>query len=194
MQIPTGFAQVNFRFTGSNLPQGAEMTLGVDLDLLGGQTPTDIGELVRDEWVAANIDSCYLNTMTMSSVLVKFGPNATGPSAVVSATAVGTATGESVPPNVAGLIRKNTGFGGRTGRGRMYLPGLPDNQVQEDGDLTPTWLTSLETVFGDFYVNLLAANCPPVLLHAPGSPVGAPMPLTGFTVDPKVATQRGRLR
>lgn len=192
MLIPTGTAQINWSFTGEALPHGAQVTLGVAVDAYTG-TPADAAADARDAW-DANLKDRVTAQITLSEVLVKFGPNATGPSAVLPTDIDGTATGEADSPNVAYLIHKVTEFGGRTGRGRMYLPGVPSPNVFNNGLLSDAWRASTLAAFSGFYTDLTTAGLFPLLLHGPDSPVTTPLPITDFVVDARVATQRRRLR
>jgi hypothetical protein len=59
------------------------------------------------------------------------------------------------PPQVAALIKKTTGAGGRQNRGRMYLPyTLQNNAVSETGTLTSGTISSLQTSFNAFLAGL----------------------------------------
>lgn len=190
--IPVDYAQANFKFTGASLPYGAEITLGLNIELIPG-TLNDLAVSIASDFgiqIMAQVDSGVSNT----SVLVKAGPNDTGPSVEVPGAGAGAVMGDTSPPNTAWLVRKVTGFGGRTGRGRLYLPGITDGNVLDDGAIGSTALTNMQTAWDNFYDDLVSYGCPPALLHGPGSPVSSPMLITSFSVDGKVATQRRRLR
>lgn len=131
----------------------------------------------------------------------------------------GVGTGSVMPPNVAYLIRKVTSRGGRRGRGRWYLPGVQEAHVDNDGLLTSTIVGTYNTEFDEYLAALAATGTGseqpviPLLLHnnsstttrssSPGSTTvtvtqGAlgPLPdiITDMTCEPRVATQRRRLR
>lgn len=192
MNIPTGTAQVNFVFTGDGLPNGAQCTLGVSVDIFSG-TPGDAAVACRDAWMD-NLLAIQSPAVTFSEVLVKFGPTATGPSAALVVNSPGTDAGDADSPNVALLVHKQTEFGGRTGRGRMYMPGVPAPDVFVDGTINSTYRAAALAAFSGFYTDLTTANLPPLLLHGENSPVSTPLPITDFLVDGRVATQRRRLR
>lgn len=130
----------------------------------------------------------------------------------------GNLTFTGIAPNVAMLVHKHTGRAGRRGRGRMYVPGITEDRVDQEGDVETASLTAINTELNDF-LNLLGDDTTgggviPVLFHdnesdtvvthpSPTQRVvtrttgaAGPLPddITGFTCDPRVATQRRRLR
>lgn len=190
--IPASYAQVNWRFTGSGVPSGAETTLGLNIENYAG-TPSQLGLLMAQAWDTANMDGNQSSDVALTSVLVKFGPTATGPSAVWATNIPGTNTTAS-PSQVAYLANKNTGLGGRQGKGRMYIPGVPEARVDQGGILTGGQQGFLQTALDNLHAFLLTNDLLPVLLRAPDSPIQVPAPVISFTAQSKVATQRRRLR
>lgn len=194
MVIPEGFAQVNLLFGGIALPLGAEMTLGLDISATEGETPTTVGAAVNAAFTGANLPAELASTANYRGCLVKFGPNATGPSATVTTGPV-SGTGAAVnSPGTSALIEKNTALGGRAGKGRFYMPGIQDLGTDPGGTLKSGYATSLFTKWNNFRTALLALELVPVVLHAPGGPISVPTPITGFSVDGRVGTQRRRNR
>lgn len=190
--IPVGYAQANLVFGGIAAPTGAEVTLGLDIGGFTG-SPTDAAEEVRDSWVS-NVMPDLGNNLILSVVRVKFGPITTGPSGEASSGAAGGDGTNGASPAVSYLARKHTDFGGRAGSGRFYIPGVTENAINVDGSLTSAKRTDLTDGITSFAAALVVANLDPVLLHGVGSPLVAPTPITSFTVDPFVATQRRRQR
>lgn len=192
MPIPVGFAQATHFFTGSPVPLGAAITYGVDL---GGASPTP-------ESVAEDLHAALGNTVMgqlpaslfLDRTLVKFGPDATGPSGQYTTAIGGSTSGDVAPPNVTWLVRKNTALGGRAGRGRLYLPGVREELIDNGGIIAATNVTAMQTEFDDFLIAVGAANLNLVVLHQAGSPITEPTPLTSMVVEGRVATQRTRLR
>lgn len=191
LNIPTGFAQVSWLFTGSAVPEGAAVTCGVDSGSL--TTPEAIANVAKDAWVAG-LAKIQHETCTLSAVRVKMGPVDTGPSAEVSVNLAGTATGSPVPPNVAVLVRKVTILGGRQGRGRMYIPGFTEADVDGSGNMTGPYLAVVQGHAQATFDEFVTQGLFPVLFHDGAGPVVAPTTITAFQVDGKVATQRRRLR
>lgn len=187
--IPAGYSQVNLRFTGVYLPNGAEMVFGVDNTV--GATPDAIALDVENAWVTADMDANQTDGVTLSSILVKNGPNSTGPSAERGVSSTGDKTTPGWGPQVSFLIRKSTALGGRRGRGRMYMPGGAEADINGAGQIEAATLTALQTDCTAFLNALLAADCPMVLLHSDAT---TPTLVTALTVDATAATQRRRLR
>lgn len=182
-------AQANLRFTGNAAPRGAEITLGVDLDLVA--TPADVAELIAANWVT-NCLVLQSSNITLEEVYVKFGSNATGAAGIFTVGSAGSLGTGTVPPQVALLVRKNTGSGGRRGRGRFYVPGLVETDVDENGVVQGPDVAAWQDAMDAFYAQLVVDDIPPHLLHS--DDVEPPYLITSFTVDALTATQRRRLR
>lgn len=192
MIIPEGFAQINAIHTGNGVPTGAQWTLAVGLDSFTGG-PEDLAKAfelwILDSDLYDNIGS----DVTMSSVLVKFGPNATGPSWLEPANEPGTGgTGSS--PQVAYLTNKGTSLGGRAGRGRAYLPGVPEANVNSNGNLVSGVANAVSLSLAAVIAAANTDGCIPVVLHAEGSPLTLPTAITSWSCNAVAATQRRRLR
>jgi hypothetical protein len=191
MYIPSLYSQVNLFFSGSAVPRGAEMTFGVANPT--NADPAVVAAAILTSWNTGNIKARQSTAIGLTQVLVKNGPNATGPfSYVTTSSFTGTVASASLTPNTAYLIRKNTALGGHKGAGRMFLPGLPENTVDEAGVITGLDLTATQTAVAAFLTALNTNGYPMQLLHADG--VTAPNQVTSLAVQPRVATQRRRLR
>lgn len=93
--------------------------------------------------------------------------------------------------NTAYLVHKNTAATGRGKRGRMYLPGVPDDKVSNAGVIAGGEVDDWNLLLGDFFDSF-----PPEFLvvnHGPTTGSGSD-PITDMTLDTVVATQRRRLR
>jgi hypothetical protein len=192
MIIPSNYAQVNYRFRGQAAPQGAEVTLGLNVDIYPG-TPADAADDCYDAW-NTTIRLVQANVIELNEVLVKFGPNNVGPSAARGSATAGAVSATSEVPNVAVLVQKTTGFGGRSGRGRFYWPGGRESLFDTSGTVDPTQYAAWQTQFNAFYNALVTAGLVPTLLHSAGAPISTPLPITSFLVSGTAATQRRRLR
>lgn len=107
----------------------------------------------------------------------------------------GSSTGEALPPNNAILLQKRTGLGGRRGRGRSYLPGAVDSGVNEDGTLDGGYQNGVQANIADCISGMAAVGADgftPVLLHQTAP--FAPTDILTWLCQPKIATQRTRLR
>lgn len=188
MTIPAGFGEAAFEFQGAAQPLGAVVTIGFSNDATQSATDCaqDLHTLMRDVVAAmCSVETSLLRTN------VKLGPDATGPIGTYATTQAGGRSGDSCPPNVAFLVRKATALGGRQGRGRFYLPGIAEGDVDEGGTLSASIRDAASAALGTFHFAASAADVPPFLLHNDSL---APTAITTYNLDVKVATQRRRLR
>lgn len=95
------------------------------------------------------------------------------------------------PPNLTYLLNKRTNRVGREGRGRMYLPGVAEGNVNNVGALTAGIISDITAQIAEFLAFLPDIATSMVLLHSGSSD---PDPVTSITVNPVAATQRRRLR
>lgn len=191
--IPSAlYAQVNWRFTGIAAPTGAEVTCGIDISA-NGQTTSALAGTMRSLWVT-HVLPRQSSSITLAEVLVKVGPNDTGPSAIATSGATGGAVAGTEVPNSSVLVTKNTAFGGRRGRGRMFIPGAPESTFNSSGDQSGASVTLWQANMSAFYSALVANDSPPVLLPSAPPIVGDPLDVLAFVVESRAATQRRRLR
>ena len=193
MEIPTGYGQMNLKFTGAGVPSGAEVTHGFKLDG-SSPTPTDAANSFIAAISASPMEQNWRSNIQLSSVLVKFGPNATGPSAEVACAISGTYTASGSSPASCFLIHKQTASGGHAGKGRMYWPGVPEAEYNDAGEIASATVTAVQTDVSDMFDLLDTLYDGLFLLHGPGSPLTTPTKVTGWNLDPFIATQRRRLR
>lgn len=189
MIIPTGYSHVLLGFTGVYVPTGAAMTFGVQN--VGNETPVDLATSVLVQWQGASVDDLYTDGVSLTEIKVKNGPNSTGAQGVISPNVLGNQTGPGIAPNCTMLIQKNTGLGGREGRGRFNLPGIQEEDVDGAGNLDAIFLAAANPVWDDFLNGLITADLPMVLLHNSAT---APTPVTSLNVSSRIATIRRRLR
>jgi hypothetical protein len=133
----------------------------------------------------------YSSQITATSLLVKLGPNDTGASVVEPISFGGAGASAQSAPNVAMLVQKGTNLGGRKGRGRLFIPGVPEASVDPSGIIAAGTITALNAVLGDFITDLQTNDVPMVLLHSDST---TPTPVTSLNINATAATQRRRLR
>lgn len=192
MTIPEGYAQATWRFDGYGLPNGAVITAGLDVGGASG-TPIELAEGLFDAF-GDTVMNQLTPSVVLSSVRVKFGPDATGPAAEYSGTVPGKNSGTGLTPNSCFLVRKLTAQGGRSGRGRWYIPGVRETSADDAGILQQGSVDFMQGELDDFLIAVGALNTNLVVLHQPGAPLTTPTPLTALQCDSRVATQRRRLR
>ncbi len=191
MEIPTGWAQINIVFEGLAAPRGAQVVYAAQRVTGGGiDNPQQAADFVRGAWqneVMPNL----VQALTLKEVRVKFGPNATGLDATSTSGQAGGVVQPAEAPQVAALIRKITAQGGRQGKGRMFLPGIPESAVQ-GGALNTATIDAINAFMLDLLNVHNAVQFPVALLHAEA--LVSPYIVLAFQTQSIVATQRRRIR
>jgi hypothetical protein len=189
MTIPSGFGQASFLMSGSGLPRRGLVAIG--FVNTAAMTALEAAEAISGAFSLSNMPGPLSSAVQVDGVRVKLGPDATGPAAEISTFQPGETTGASVPPNVAGLVKKFTNDGGRRGRGRSFWPGVPELEVSQAGILSAPWRGSFQTVCTDFLSRMATLGLQMAVLH---DSVMLPSLVVSYQVDSRVATQRDRLR
>lgn len=187
--IPANYDQVNLIFDGAAAPAGAEVVFGVHN--ASALSPAAIGALISTNW-NTNLKSKTNSLLTLETIRVKEGPAATGAFATVTVATAGTQVSTPVSPQVSMMLVKDTGLGGRSRRGRTFWPGLPEAHVDAGGLIGAADIAAYNTAFAAFLAQLATDSIPMVILHR--DPLAGPTPVLLWQVQPKVATQRDRLR
>jgi hypothetical protein len=207
--IPVGFAQVTHIFDGANLPNGGAIVYGIqnDASLDATAVAAICGDLFHDTLLTQ-----LTADVSLVRTDVKLGPNETG--TIGSSTAgagAGSQSNNSMGPNTAILVTKSSAIGGRRGRGRMFLPGVDSDSVDDTGNLLTAFLSDTQDQADLFLEGLNSNDVGMHLLHdfaytwvindngqprrVPSStPPPFPNVVTALTVQSLVATQRRRLR
>jgi len=148
-------------------------------------------------------NSCALTTVTARDLSTIESPAAEVSGAQVN----GALVGEISPAMVTALIQKRTALSGRARRGRLYLSGLRDVDVDGGaGVLVAAYKTALQNAFSSFLSDIQAiggSNAEQMVVvsrylgvDATGKPVpravGLVTPITGLLVANSIATQRDR--
>lgn len=190
--IPDGYGQAAYRFSLTGDPEVMISTMGVNWESRGG-TPQAAAEAMRDQFVAEYDGPSLIAGWSFLGVTLKAQDGGGSPGIFEApALEIGAASVESPPQNVTTLVKKTSALGGRSGRGRMFLPpfNLDETSVANNGMIDPATLVTMSAgITAAFY----HVAC--VLLHdsaAPGAP--GPTPITQLLLDGRVATQRRRLR
>jgi len=192
--IPVGFGQAVFTFKVAGDNEEMLTTLGFATDADTSAERTGVADLFFDAW-RDNLTGMHVSTCDLNRVDVYFGTTGgTIPSTSTLPPNGGTGGTGMLPPNTSILIRKLTNQAGRKNRGRMYVPGTPESIVDNVGLLGATNETSYNNQLELFRTQVLLAGNVTGLRILHSDPLDAPTEITGFKVDPKVATQRRRLR
>lgn len=188
MTIPADYGQATLKYSGAALAYPAANVFG--FANAGAETAEDAAGVIESAWTGT-VMPLLCDEVTLDSVLVKLGPDATGPSFELSSSTAGGDADNPDRANTAYLVRKNTDFGGRMGRGRMYLPGVNEADVADFGTVSGAKVTALDTELEDFLAALALGGIPMVLLHGDTT---TPYPVTSLTAQSVTATQRRRMR
>lgn len=100
-------------------------------------------------------------------------------------------------PNTSFLMHKDGDLVAGQRPGRMYVVGVQEDKIDEDGKLDPTYMGTIDGQMDNFYDGLSGAGSNQlVVVHfqGPGDLTGTSTEVTALRLDPRVATQRRRLR
>jgi len=190
LDVPEGFAQASLSWMLTGDPEPMIVTFGVGTFADGD--PSAMAELLADGWESEFGAPGTLDEYTFTGCRVSLQDTPSGPPVIgeASRSTVGTVTGTTLPQNCALLVRKNTGLGGRSGRGRMYFPpfAFPEADVSPTGFIGAP-LTGIQTAMSAWLVSVSGMY----LFHDEALSI-APTVVTSLTVDNRIATQRRRLR
>ncbi len=189
-EIPDGFGQavLNFDFiAGPSNPMA--IVFGYSH---AGFNPAGHAEVIADAW-----ESEVMTGADISNNLLFKGVDATEDAAHLlgsdSRSVTGPSSDKSTLPQVAVLVRKISGLGGRANIGRMYMPGCTDATFEEGGFLLSAAQARLQEDFDNFLNSIEASDLPMHILHADGSAL-APAEVISLSVQSVAATQRRRIR
>ena len=215
--IPAQAALVAHRY---QLPGDAEdmlITYGVEFE---GDVPPgqDVVNNLDAGW-KTHLDAVSDSTYVLVGTMLWLNNGGTDPEvwASTNATAPGTLSGTALPPNNALLVTKLTGLAGRRNRGRLFIPGVQAAAVSEAGLMSAPTVAGFQTAVSAWFESIDAPPLLPgdegrymVILHSDsthweiddgqprrvpnGDPIPAPTRITGLRVEPRIATQRRRLR
>lgn len=185
--IPGGYAHIAHPMFLENDPEAMYCTYGVKIGSVDQAVINDLDAAFKDS-LKPIISSAYtLGAAILTTLTVQ----------VISALTdeAGEDNPACLPSNCAGLFKKNTGFIGRANRGRIYLPGVSEGNVDPTGRLTDSQWGVMTSSAEDWLGAVQAATDVDdmVVLHGTEG-LGAPSPVTSLTVDRYIATQRRRMR
>lgn len=203
--ISAGLALLEQPLLRSDMSRAAMVTFAINVtgtpSVALAQTTVNDFQTAFNTYLGPNFDS----EVSLLQPTVRLGALSTVPFEAVATGAVvtGGTSGNFVPPNVACLVKKTTGLGGRENRGRMYLPFfLPQGAVNENGTILSGSLASVQTAVHNFFFALSATPYTPCLAHrvynTPHPPhyvteITTGSSVTAMTAEPIIATQRRRL-
>jgi len=192
-RIPPGFAEVWTQYVLSTDPEPMYTSLGVDLAVGVGATQTDADALLGA--VRTSIVALITNNYVLGPGHVIFGQDG-GDIRIDGSLAnlTGTGTGSASSQNTALLVRKLTALGGRRNRGRLFMPGINEANVDPNGQITAGTFGGYVTGWNNVRTAIIAlAQADDVVVFHDTAPF-TPTVVTALTAQQTVATQRRRLR
>lgn len=156
--------------------------------------------------ITAHIAPTYDSGIAFPPPTIKLGNGGTVPVEAVAAgtTVSGSATVSWDSANIAALVKKSTGLGGKQNRGRTYWPYLvPSAHIVEPGLIDSAELPGLQTIMTNFFNQLTTDGTPMViankLFNQPLAPhhvvrIQKGPVVTSYVLEQTLATQRRRLR
>jgi len=187
--IPDGFGQLSLVHTGDNFEGECVNTFGFINP--GEEDAVAVGDVFKGALVGSNLLDSYSSSVELTEVRVKLGPNSTGESGVVDIGLAGAVGGQAVSPQVCMLVRKNTALGGRRGRGRFYIPGIPATHLDNSGSFDATDVGIIVDEWTAIWDVMSFVGLAQRLLHDSAL---TPTPVTSMVGFSRVATQRRRAR
>ena len=195
--VPPGYYSASFEFQSALGTSPFITTCGFETS--SEYTPVEYANALHQIYGDTMMPYTY-NTLSLQRVNLFIGND--GASGSVSSALAPVAgqksSGTSPPIAMAAIAQKQTDFVGRSGRGRMFLPGMiTEAGTDENGAIIGGDKTDIEGALSDFYDQLVptipeADAFRPVLLSSK-SP-GVPKPILGFSLAPLVGWIRGRIR
>lgn len=158
----------------------------------------DLGDALVTWW-GTNIKPGMPTTLSLSGVKITDMASETGPVVDVSTglPVIGTNASPSLPNNVACVFTKRTALRGRSYRGRIYHPGLCESMVTGNTVLASQVTTNITAynLLRSFTANTKVWKLQVVSRRFEGADrlTGVTEPVTGFTSDGVVDSQRRRL-
>lgn len=193
-EIPVGYGQATALANATGDPEPMVCTMGFQV-----ADPATVGQTAADNFASAFLTALRNRTIslyTWSRVDFVIGKT-TGDTAYTSTTGAGNGalTGAGLPQNCAWLVRKRSPLVGRKNRGRMYVPGVRETNVNEVGIIENTEVAGAQTAWNTFQTIIEAdpSFVGLAILHSLGDAT-LPTPISALEVDNVIATQRRRMR
>jgi len=192
-----GTALLVFSFIGGGIAGEAQITMGVQTDNNDVQQVADKANRACKASITNMQSQAVFLSKVKASLVTSAGIEIAESFAGLPFQAAGSL--DCLPMNVAILIQKRTAFAGRKNRGRFYVPAVPNTSVNGAADpngLTASALSGAQTMADTFFAQLTDSDdgdpLHPVILHP--TPSTTVTQVTSFSVQGRLATQRGRLR
>ena len=187
--IPSGFGEIIFHY---DIPGGvgtpAASSLGVTVP---GTTSIGDGPALLAFW-ETGLQAFTSTAVALLDITLEYNLGAGVQSWVYPTSPVaGSQTGTRMVPQVSYLVKKLTAAPGRSGRGRMYLPGCTSDSVDTNGAVDPSFVSDRNADLVSMLLDMSSSDYSAMLLH---SGAGTPNDIVNMSCEVTVATQRRRMR
>jgi hypothetical protein len=119
-----------------------------------GQITTTTADNWFNSWTS-HLMALLSTELSLVSCTITDAGSEFGPQAISDiAPAAGEQSGTPLPSSVAALVSLYSSHRSRTGRGRIYLPGVPSSQLNPDGTLFSTFMANLVSAVNSFNVDI----------------------------------------
>lgn len=168
----------------------------------GGWSEAEMTALLDDveTWWITYMQPYLGNALSLTGLTATDMSSATGPvvTKAVSPAEVGAGTSDPQAANVTAVITFRTAGRGRSSRGRNYIPGLTQDVMDSVTDVLAGWCGYMIDAYEAFSDVEVANTCTHVVAsfyHEKAPRATALLqPVTGYTMDTAVDSQRRRLR
>jgi hypothetical protein len=194
LTVQDGYANLHLQFNIPGDPEPMSTALGIQFD--GSPSGGEKGVISINALDAAHaaLAGCVSSDYTLGPGFVDIGVTA-GPNFTVEGDTVidGASGADALPQNCSYLAKKVTLTGGRHGRGRMYIPGVPRSGVTDLGTLDSTLQGDFDDALTAMITNVLAVDGVQglILFHENSDD---PSDIYNILGEHVIATQRRRLR
>ena len=190
--VPAGFFQAAYKLSGPG--QSGELNI-----VIGHETvlaPQVAARTALDAFQDFFVEQILAVPISLVGMQARFGPQPGGLVVDLAPDPLKPTAGLNgsniLPLNNAILIKKSTGQGGRTNQGRIYVPGIDEDAVNNDGTITLAGINQINAAADAWLLELDAQGVQMMILHS--DPLEPPDLVTQLICQPKMATQRTRLR
>lgn len=193
IDLPIGYMQVTLHHTNPSAEGEEVVTMGIDVRTVEDPVQ-DVLQAIGVAWITNVVEEMH-SSMLYIGATAQYQEDTGLRSLEATASAGGAGSGTQLPPQVALLVQKRTGFAGKKNRGRMFVPGLPAEHLDgtDKGLVTAFALSVWQPALSAFLTGIQAESAFMVILHQEPN-TDPPRLVTSLVVADRIATQRGRMR
>jgi hypothetical protein len=149
---------ISQRLQHSAMTRAAECTFAYVNN--AGASPQDLIDAFQgffNAWIVPELDS----NVTAEKPFLRLGDGTNVPHEAIASgsTAIGARSATALPPAVSVVVQRRTNLGGKSNRGRFYIPwALQQSEVIESGQITSGRVTQIQTAVDGFLAAGAAAQ------------------------------------